>query len=104
MSNTGLFKDDERQNITGSNQKPSSPNSFTHVQKSLDFDGMMKQEDKVLKINRATPGQYHGAVNDAIRRCVDDEYYSGDYKCKYQAYQASSHETSYNIFENTSTF
>ena len=46
-SDNGIFKAEERGHITGLNQAATatSPNSFTNVQKSLNFDGDTKRED-----------------------------------------------------------
>ena len=43
----GLFKAAEQRQITGLNQAATatSPNPLTNVQKSINFDGEMKQED-----------------------------------------------------------
>ena len=79
--------------MTGLNQAATatSPNSFTNVQKSLNFDGEMKREDQLLRLCRAKPGQYLGPVandEETPERAVGEQsqhsevYFSGDFKCK----------------------
>ena len=64
-SDSGLFKDDDRRQYIGLNQPATatSPNSFTNVRKSINFDSELKQDDQVLRMCRAKPGQYLGQVD-----------------------------------------